>query len=359
MTLSIHRPFAWPWARRTRAAAVAISRAPKIVVLTSSYPRHDGDYAGRFVADAVAQIRGRGLEVEVVHPRLDGNGGGLVAMLRRRPWRIMGLFFTLVLELRRAARDADLVHAHWLASAAVARLAGKPFVVTLHGTGSAGALSDLSLATKVPWLVRFLLRPARAVICVSAPLTEAMHAIGIEHARHIPNGVAIPVAGDDTDGHFILFAGRLAEEKGIPELMEATRGLPLVVAGDGPLRGLVPDALGFIPHDELEELYRHASVVVLPSHREGLPLCVLEAMAHGRPVVATNVGGIPQLVEDGRTGYLVEPGDSDALRGALVRLLEDAQLRATMGAAGRERVATTCSWAQVTDQTLAAYGLAA
>jgi glycosyltransferase involved in cell wall biosynthesis len=82
-------------------------------------------------------------------------------------------------------------------------------------------------------------------------------------------------------------------------------------------------------------------------------------MAHGCPVVATRVGGIPQLVDDGRTGYLVEPGDPEALRGALLRLLDDAQLRAKMGAAGRERVTAICSWPQVTDQTLDAYGFAA
>jgi glycosyltransferase involved in cell wall biosynthesis len=270
------------------------------------------------------------------------------------------LFLSLVRELRRAARDADLVHAHWLASAAVARFGGKPFVVTLHGTGSAGALADLALARRAPRLVRFLLRPARAVICVSEPLTEAMRAIGVEHARFIPNGVAVRTVSEREDERpFVLYAGRLAEEKGIPELVEAARGLPLVVAGDGPLRGLVPDALGFVPHEQLEQLYDRAAVVVLPSHREGLPLCVLEAMAHGRPVVATPVGGIPQLVEDGRTGYLVPPGDPTALREALLRLLASAELRARMGAAARERVAGMCSWERVTEQTLDAYGLAA
>lgn len=346
--------------RRTPVRARVAARAPKVVVLTSSYPRFDGDFAGRFVADAVGQLRDRGLDVEVVRPRLDVNGAGLVGTLRRRPWRVVGLFLRLLVDLRRAARDADLVHAHWLASAAVARFAGKPFVVTLHGTGSAGALSDLGLVEKAPWLVRFLLRPARAVICVSQPLTDAMQAAGVTQARYIPNGVAVPTAASAEDERpFVLFAGRLAEEKGIPELVEATRGLDLVVAGDGPLRPLVPDALGFVAHDELAELYDRAAVVVLPSHREGLPLCVLEAMAHGRPVVATRVGGIPQLVQDGETGYLVEPGDPAALRAALVRLLADPQLRAVMGAAARDRVAQTCSWEQVTEQTLAAYGLAA
>ena len=129
----------------------------------------------------------------------------------------------------------------------------------------------------------------------------------------------------------------------------------LVVAGDGPLRALVPDALGFVSHDELERLYDRAAVVVLPSYREGLPLCVLEAMAHGRPVVATAVGGIPQLVEDGRTGLLVEPGDAEALRSALERLLSDPELRRRMGRAARARVQRMCSWERVTDETLAAY----
>lgn len=345
---------------RGRVQGFAVPGPPKVVVLTSSYPRHAEDWVGRFVADGVAELRRRGLEVEVVRPRIDPDGGGLVATLRRRPWRILPLFLRLAYELRRAARDADLVHAHWLASAAIARLAGKPFVVTLHGTPSAGLLSDASLARKAPWLVRLLLRGARAVICVSEPLAQAMQEIGVEQARYIPNGVAVQTVRKREDERpFILFAGRLAREKGIPELVEATRGLPLVVAGDGPLRSLVSDALGFVPHHELERLYERAAVVVLPSYREGLPLCVLEAMAHGRPVVATRVGGIPQLVEDGRTGYLVEPGDPAGLRDALLRLLGDAELRARMGAAARDRVAGICSWQRVTEQTLDAYGLAA
>jgi glycosyltransferase involved in cell wall biosynthesis len=332
----------------------------KVVVLTSSYPRDENDFAGRFVADAVTNLRSRGLEVEIVHPQLSHDGGGLVSGLRRRPWRAPILFLSLVWRLRRAARNADLVHAHWLASAAVARFAGRPFVVTLHGTGSAGSLSDLALAERAPRLVRFLLRPARAVICVSAQLTDAMQAIGVEQARFIPNGVALPASPAAEDARpFVLYAGRLAEEKGIPELVEATRGLRLVVAGDGPLRELVPSALGFVPHEELEHLYDRAAVVVLPSHREGLPICVLEAMAHGRPVVATPVGGIPQLVEDGLTGLLVPMGDPVSLRDALLRLLTNAELRARLGAAARDRVAGICSWDRVTEQTLDAYGLVA
>jgi glycosyltransferase involved in cell wall biosynthesis len=96
-------------------------------------------------------------------------------------------------------------------------------------------------------------------------------------------------------------------------------------------------------------------VVVIPSHREGLPMVLLEAMAHGRPVVATRVGGMPSMVEEGRTGILVEPGDPAALRAAIDRLLDDRDSRRRLGAAAREKVAELCSWDRVVAETLAAY----
>jgi glycosyltransferase involved in cell wall biosynthesis len=330
-------------------------RPRRVVVLTSSYPQDADDFAGRFVADAVARLRARGLEVEVVCPDRPADGGGLVRLLRRRPWLVVSLYAGLLRRLRRAAREADLVHAHWLASAVLARFAGRPFVITLHGTGSAGPLSDESLAARVPWLVRFLLRPATAVICVSKPLAETMRSIGVERARWIPNGVTVAERRGVATEPFVLFAGRLSPEKGIADLVAATDGLPLVVAGDGPLRKLVPTALGFVPHRELERLYDRAAVVVFPSHREGLPLALLEAMSHGCAIVATDVGGIPQLIEHGRTGLLVRPGDPRLLRSAIVRLLASDSLRERLGGAARDRVRRLCSWETVIEATLEAY----
>ena len=121
----------------------------KVAVFTTSYPRHEGDLAGRFVFDLVRRLRDRGVEIDVVAPGdyrdfgLTGSGGaGLVASVRGRPWLAPPLFASMVRSLRRAARSTDLVHANWLAGAAVARFAGKPFVVTLHGSGTAGRFSD-------------------------------------------------------------------------------------------------------------------------------------------------------------------------------------------------------------------------
>ena len=352
----------------TAAAVSAVEPPPagarrplRVVHLTTSYPRDEGDFAGRFVADLVADVRERGVEASVLAPgdyRDFGlaYGAGVVANAKRRPWRAPALVASMVRAVRRAARDADLVHAHWLAGGAVAALARVPFVVTLHGSGTAGRFADLELARRHPRLVGAVLRRAKVVICVSEALADAARRCGARDVRVVRNGVAIPERiGREAEPAEILFAGRLSAEKGVDELVAATRGMNLVVAGDGPLRSAVPSALGFLPHAELERLYARAAVVVLPSHREGLPLCVLEAMAHGRPVVASAVGGIPELVEDGVTGLLVPPGDVGALRGALERLLADPILRRRMGREGRRRVAALCSRERTAAATLQAY----
>jgi glycosyltransferase involved in cell wall biosynthesis len=131
--------------------------------------------------------------------------------------------------------------------------------------------------------------------------------------------------------------------------------MTLTVAGDGPLRSQVPGALGFVPHHELAPLYARAAVVAVPSHREGFGVACAEAMAAGRPVVASAVGGLLDLVVDGETGLLVPPRDVPALRAALERLLGDAELRRRLGEAGRRRVQEHFSWPAVTDQTIQAY----
>jgi len=334
-----------------------------VAVFTTSFPRQQGDYAGLFVSDLIDHVRERGVEVDVVAPGsfrdfglTSGSGGGVMSGLRRRPHVAPAAFASMAYALRRAARDADLVHANWLAGSVVARLAGKPFVVTLHGSGSAGRFDDLSLADRSPGLVRWALEPARAVICVSETLADAMRAIGVRDVHVIPSGVAVPDRiVPSREPPFVLYVGRLADEKGVDVLARAAFDLPLVVVGDGPRRELFPAALGFLPPAEVHRWYDRAAVVVLPSRREGLGNVLLEAMAHGRAVVGSDVGGIPSVVEHGRTGLLVPPDDPSALRGALELLLGDAELRERLGLAGRAMVSARASWEVVTERTLAVY----
>jgi glycosyltransferase involved in cell wall biosynthesis len=159
----------------------------------------------------------------------------------------------------------------------------------------------------------------------------------------------------EADPPELLFVGRLVPEKGIEELVQATEGRNLVVVGDGPLRPDVPAALGFLSGAALEERFARAAVVVCPSRREGFGLVCAEAMARARPVVASAVGGLTELVADGETGLLVPPQDPPALRSAIDSLLADQALRRRMGEAGRKRIAELCDWDTVVDAYLEAY----
>jgi glycosyltransferase involved in cell wall biosynthesis len=330
----------------------------RVVVLTTSYPRYEGDAAGTFVADAVERLRERGIEVDVVSPATFRHfgiayGSGVMGNLRREPWRaalVPAMLASFARAARRAARDADLVHAHWLPSGLVALTCGRPFVVQLWGT-------DVELARRMQPLARAVLRRSRLAVCASHALADAARGLDAREVRVIPSGVDLPErVGEEAEPPEVLFVGRLSREKGILELVHAADGLPLVVAGDGPLREQVPQARGFVPHHALGPLYERAAVVAVPSHREGFGVACAEAMAHGRPVVASAVGGLLDLVVDGETGVLVPPRDVPALRGALERLLVDRELRRRLGEAGRERIRESFSWPAVTDATIAAYG---
>ena len=327
----------------------------KVAVLTTSYPRDDADVAGHFVEDAVEHARAAGVDVVVVAPsgfRHYGiaYGHGIAGNLRRRPWLALALplfLLSFTRAARRASRDADLVHAHWLPSGLIARLTGKPFVVQLWGT-------DVELARRVPWLARPILRSARAVLCGSSALAEAGTRLGASSVVLIPTGVDVPAAlGVPDEPPHVLYAGRLSPEKGIEEFVRATEGLPRVIVGAGPIA--VPESPGFVPPAEIGAYYERAAVVCVPSRREGVGFTALHAMAHGRPVVATPVGGLPDLVEDGVTGLLVEP---EALREAIERLLRDGGLRRRLGEAARERALEQHSWEAATAALVEVYSAA-
>ena len=329
----------------------------KVCVLATSYPRDADDVAGTFVHDGVEALRAAGAEVRVVSPASFRHygiayGDGIVNNLRAAPWKALALplfLLSFARAARRAARGADAVHAHWLPSVVPALTTGKPIVLQLWG-------SDVALATRAGPLARWLVGRARVVVCASTALADDARALGARDVRVIAQGVRIPGSvGEPDEPPHVLYVGRLSDEKGVRELAEAADGLPLVVVGGGPLRPLFPEATGFVPPAELGPYYERAAVVVVPSRREGYGMVAREAMAHGRPVVATAVGGLVDAVEDGVTGLLVPPRDTTALRAALERLLADTELRRSLGAAARERVVRTASLAATAERLLEAY----
>jgi glycosyltransferase involved in cell wall biosynthesis len=306
----------------------------KVVVLTTSYPRDDDDVAGHFVEASVHGVRAEGIEVDVVSPASFRHfgiayGDGIAQNLRSHPWKLalVPLFLaSFAKAARAAARDADLVHAHWIQSAIAARATGKPYVVQVWGT-------DIEFARRAPWLARPLLRGARRVIAASSYLADEARALGARAVEVVPFGVDLPTTVDaPAEPPHVLYAGRLSEEKGILEFVEATEGMPRVIVGDGPLRPRVPETVGFVSPAAIGAYYGRAAVVCVPSRREGYGFSAREAMAYGRPVVATRVGGLADL---GDGAVFVPPRDVPALRAAIAGLLDDGARRDELGRSAR------------------------
>jgi len=278
------------------------------------------------------------------------------------PWRDLVGFVELVRLLRR--ERPDIVHASSSKAGILGRLAahaaGVPIrIFTVHGWAFA-AYSGL-----VSRLYRWADRLVRPLTTVTVCVADHERAVGIrartctaERTVVIHNAVALedaPRARHENDPPVLVSVGRLQAPKDFITLTRALVLLPAgsfeaVIVGDGRDRPAVEAELQRLglrdrvrlagERYDVPELLAQSDVFVLSSLSEGLPVSVLEAMAAELPVVASRVGGVPELVVEGRTGFLVAPENPAALAGALQPLVEDAELRRRLGAAGRVRVET-------------------
>lgn len=213
------------------------------------------------------------------------------------------------------------------------------------------------------------------LICPSRFLLDRLREDGIATERliHLPNPVELPALtggpdpAPDPARPSLLMAGRLTPPKGVETLIRALRQLPgvaLDVLGDGPERARLARELpaqirwhGQRPVEEVSERIAGAAAVIVPSlWPENQPYAVLEAQARARPVVASRIGGIPEMIEDGRTGLLVPPGDAEALAVAIRRLLDRPQEAAAMGKLARQNVEKIHDPAQHAAQLIEIYG---
>ncbi len=216
--------------------------------------------------------------------------------------------------------------------------------------------------------IRSALRNVRTIIAISKALESFLHANGIGNTTVIPNGIeetSPPLPADirqfrerhALSGPVVFFAGRISEEKGIRVLLTAMEQviatLPkavLLIAGDrqrleshlsiasGRLRAAIRTT-GWIDQDAMRVAHAASTLFVTPSlYLDNFPTVNLDAMAAGKPVVGTIFGGTPEAVEDGETGFIVDPRNTAALANALLRLLRDPALAQKMGKAGEERV---------------------
>lgn len=386
-----------------------------VAFLTTSFPRFSGDYAGIFVYDLARALVARGVKVHVLAPHTAGApqqeviegievtrfryflpnraqrlayGAGIPTNLRN-DWRvrfqILPFAVSFSLHMRKVIAACDVVHAHWIEPAFLAlpwtRIYGKPLIVSVHRYNPSGRMGKA--------IYRRALAAADAVLLNSSftqgrclrDVTPKLHKVippGIDIGRFLSRWETERSSGEETRS--IVFAlGSLLPVKGFIHLVEAMPyvldrvSCDFVIGGQGPLRDLLLarakelgvdyrlKLLGRVSTEDVPRLMREADVFVLPSvphpsgDNEALGMVLVEALASGTPCVASNTGGIPDVIEDGVNGFLVPPGESVVLAKRIVFLLEDGQLRQRMGRAGRRKVEQQFSLTPIADDIISVY----
>jgi glycosyltransferase involved in cell wall biosynthesis len=297
--------------------------------------------------------------------------------------------------LRDKAGDFDLVHAHTPLSPPIR--SSLPLVVTVHSPmaadTSASRVHDwrsllLHLQTPISKRVeRALFERSCRITAVASWVADALRGYGVPTGSVAITGNGVEqcfLEGEPADltGGYVLFVGRLEEGKGLFELTTAASlvaesqwgaQVRYVLVGEGPLRAALQARLAAAgladrftftgqinsaERSKLHSIYRHAQVFVLPSHHEGMPTVLLEAMACGLPVVACAVGGCCEVIRDGENGLLVPPQQPEALARAILLLLEGEERRRALALRARATVQTGYSWESVVERYCACYAQA-
>ncbi|MDA8318805.1 MAG: glycogen synthase [Actinomycetota bacterium] len=372
----------------------------RVALLTREYPPEVYGGAGVHVEYLARELAG------LVDLTVHCQGADRPGAVAHRPWEALDganaalRTISADLSMTAAVRGAGLVHSHtWYANLAghlASTMYGIPHVLTAHSLeplrpwkaeqlGGGYALSC--------WCERVAMESAAAVIAVSDGMRadvlatypavdpDRVHVIrnGIDTAQYAPDpGTGVLARyGIDPGRPTVAYVGRITRQKGLPVLLRAAERLPAEVqivlcAGQADtaelgaeVAGLV-DGLrrnrtgvvwlnGMLERAEVIQILSHATVFACPSLYEPLGIVNLEAMACGTAVVASAVGGIPEVVADGETGLLVPPDDPAALAGAITALTADPARAGAMGEHGRRRAVGEFSWISVAERTAALY----
>ncbi|MFE6092451.1 glycogen synthase [Streptomyces massasporeus] len=375
----------------------------RVGLLTREYPPDVYGGAGVHVEFLARELRPL-VDLDV-HCWGEGRADGVQ---RHRPWSALDgandalRTFSVDLAMAAALEGRELVHTHtWYANLGghlAKMLYGIPHVMTAHSleplrpwkAEQLGGGYELS-----SWAERTAIEGADAVVAVSAAMREDIlgcyPALDPERVHVVHNGIdttlyrpdhgtdALERIGLDRSRPYVLFVGRITRQKGVPHLLRAVRdidpaaqvvlcaGAPDTPEIDQEFRELFGELSGvrdgvfwipkMLPRPEVIQLLTHAALFVCPSVYEPLGIVNLEAMACGTPVVASAVGGIPEVVDDGTTGLLVQPGDAfeAGLARAMDTVLGDQDAARRMGEAGRERAVGEFGWDAVARRTVRLY----
>src|SRR6056297_688083 len=377
----------------------------RVLQLTTSFPLYPGHVAGVFILELAKSFQNIGVQCDVVAPHAPGAkkiedldeirvrrlsyflptslqrlcyGAGMPANIKKSflgklQLPILGLIFlgyTLI-----QARKYDLVHAHWnlpgLAAILASNLCRIPVVINVHHGQNIDELGKID---------KYIFEKADSIVCNSSfnrsqilkycnPSSCPVISPGVDTTKFVPDEDKECQGIIGTNNLLVLSVGRLIEWKGFQYLLQAAaevkdkiQGFQLYIAGDGPEKTkfdqFVIDNnledhiifLGNVPNEEIVDYYQCADVFVLPSildeqgNTEGLGVVLLEAMACAVPCIASNVGGIPDIVQDGHNGFLVEQKDVQGLAEKMIWLLRDSEKRREMGQHARSFVKNNYDW---------------
>ena len=386
----------------------------RILHIVTAFPRDAGDVITPWLVELLRRLRAAGHDVEVFTSAYKGSPDQVVdgipvhrfryffrrwenltheetapdRMRRSLLYRLLPLCFVaagMVAIWRHVRRHPyDVIHVHWpmplaLLGWAAQRARPAPLVSTFYGVELRWVKGALRI---LKGLVRWAARRSDRVVAISTYTAAELRELAdvpidvIPYTTSLPEPLSLPRSSGGPPT--ALFVGRLVERKGVLYLIEAMAALRdttlrLVIVGDGPERANLEDAArrvgvadlvefrGKIAATDLQAAYARATAFVLPSvfdargDTEGLGVVALEAMNYGTPVVASRIGGIPDIVEDGATGLLVPAGDAAALGRALRRLLDEPGLAQKLGEAGRRRLQEQFSWEAITARWDALY----
>ena len=267
----------------------------------------------------------------------------------------------------------DINHTHFIIPTGVVSYLNKrkiPYIVTCHGSDVPNYNPDrFGLQHKL--LKPFWTKIVKDAKCITSP-TEYLKNLILEGCHHnkikvIPNGIDPEYFDPKEKGKKILVVSRLFERKGVQYVIDAVKDIgeyELVICGDGPYRERLEEQisklnvsnthlLGYVGDERLKYEYETSSIFVLPSSAENFPVVLLEAMASGCAIVTTNVTGCPEVVGD--AALLVRPESSEDIRNAIVKLIDDGELRSKLGFKARKRVEENFTWEKIAQDYVKVY----
>lgn len=389
----------------------------KVLVITTTFPRWKGDYTPPFVFELEKRLTGE-FEIIVLTPHCLGAkkyevfdnleihrfqyfwtkrwqklcyGGGILSNIKNNFLLIFQIPFLLLFEffaIKKIIKNKqiDFIHAHWiipqgLLSVFIKLLYKVPFIMTVHG-------SDISRLNY--FLIKFFIKLTlqKCDICTvnsSSTKKKLMDIFIPKNIKVLPMGVDTekfhPSKHDDTlkteykiKGPFLLFVGRLSRDKGIeylikamPQIIKKYSDTKLLIIGDGALREFLRELIrkmkiqknviiiGGRSNNELPKYYATADVFISPSLTEGQGVTLIEAIVSGTPVIGSNIGGIPEIIKNNETGLLVREKHPDQIAAAVIKLLDNQELREKLVKEGQEYIKQKFDWANVSKQFKAVY----